>query len=241
MKIGIYQFTPAEESRVFTIYERLKDLFPGIKIDYRKDIIGIGEEGRYLMCYFALKEDAVFVKFKNRTWIDLNDFQTVLNDMNLTIDLFKNEELKIKKKIETTKNVMYIPRKDCCDDTYAYMGEKFQCYTKAIEQIPQNKMHFSFDSCSNRLKNALYRNHIFTVQDLLPLTPTQIMKTPNLGLKSFEELCDFLLDLSNAEKEIPNDFPNYSDDFCMVCWTFPKFISSFTLYDFRLGFQKIRY
>jgi DNA-binding CsgD family transcriptional regulator len=207
MKIGTYQLTSVEENRVLIIYENLKQAFPRIRIDCRKEIIGIGEEGRYLMCYFSLKENAVFVKFKNRTWINLNDFQAIQNDIDLTKDLFKNEELIIKKKSEATDSVIYISSESCFDDTYAYMREDFLCYTKAIELIPQNKTDTSFDSCSKRLKNALYRNHKFTVKDLLTLTPVQIMKIPNLGCKCFRELCDFLLALSNNEKNFNNNSP----------------------------------
>ena len=205
MKIGTYQLTSLEENRILVIYEKLKHSFPCIRIDCRKEIIGIGEEGRYLMCYFSLKEDAVFIKFKNRTWISLNDSQAIQNDIDLTIELFKNEELKIKKKSEATESVIYISPESCFDDAYAYMREDFLCYTKAVELIPQNKTNASFNSCSNRLKNALYRNHTFTVQDLLALTPVQIMKIPNLGRKCFKELCDFLLALSNDEKNINNN------------------------------------
>ena len=205
MKIGTYQLTSLEENRILVIYEKLKHSFPCIRIDCRKEIIGIGEEGRYLMCYFSLKEDAVFVKFKNRTWINLNDSQAIQNDIDLTIELFKNEELKIKKKSETLESVIYISPESFFDDDYAYMREDFLCYTKAVELIPQNKTNTSFNSCSNRLKNALYRNHTFTVKDLLAFTPVQIMKIPNLGRKCFKELCDFLLALSNNEKNINNN------------------------------------
>lgn len=55
MKIGTYQLTSLEENRILVIYEKLKHSFPCIRIDCRKEIIGIGEEGRYLMCYFSFK------------------------------------------------------------------------------------------------------------------------------------------------------------------------------------------
>ena len=89
MNIGDYQLTSVEENKLLLIYEKLKTSFPNIRIDCRKEIIGIGEEGRYLMCYFSLREDAVFVKFKNSTWLNLNDSQAILKDIDLTIDLFK--------------------------------------------------------------------------------------------------------------------------------------------------------
>ena len=63
MKIGTYQLTPSEESEILSIYEKLKRAFPAIKIKCRKKIIGIGEEGRYLMCYFLVKKGTIFVLY----------------------------------------------------------------------------------------------------------------------------------------------------------------------------------
>ena len=40
------------------------------------------------------------------------------NDIDLTINLFKNEELKIKKKSEATDSVIYISPESCFDDAY---------------------------------------------------------------------------------------------------------------------------
>ncbi len=185
MNIGNYRLTSTEKNSILTIYETLKCAFPYIEIQYRKEIIGIGEEGRHLLCYFLLNDDAVFVKFKNRTPRSLNDSDAIQKDIGATIELFRNEELKTKTKVSSYE--------------YGYMHEEFLLYASAIELISKIKANTCFDSCSNRLKNVLYKNHICTVQDLLALTPEQIMNIPNLGRKSFNELCNFLLSLSGGE------------------------------------------
>ena len=66
MNIGNYKLSAIEENKVLTIYQKLKLSFPDIRFDYRKEITGIGEEGRHLLCYFSLKDNTVYVKFKNR-------------------------------------------------------------------------------------------------------------------------------------------------------------------------------
>ena len=94
MNIGNYKLTSIEENSILTIFETLKCTFPYIKIQHRKEIIGIGEAGRHLLCYFLLIDDAIFVKFKNRTPLKLNDSDAIQKDIDATIELFRNEELK---------------------------------------------------------------------------------------------------------------------------------------------------
>ena len=207
MNIGNYRLTSIEENSILTIYETLKCAFPYIQIQHRKEIIGIGEEGRHLLCYFLLNDDAIFVKFKNRTPLNLNDSDAIQKDIDATIELFRNEEFKIKTKSSVLNEEMHVSS-EMHNTEYGYMHEAFLLYASAIESIPKSKVNTCFDSCSNRLKNALYRNHICTVQDLLVLTPEQIMNIPNLGRKCFNELCNFLLSLSNGKLLTQNNEPH---------------------------------
>ena len=192
MNIGSRRLTLKEEDHVLNIYEKLKLSFPNIRIDYREEIIGIGEEGRYLMCYFMLSDNALSVKFKNQTWLNINDHEAILSDIDKTVELFKNEELKLNKKRSSLK-------KEHFNDESNYIRDIFQLYTVAKDLISQNEINVSFDLCSTRLKNALYNSNVFTVKDLLNLTPEQIMNIPNLGRKGFRELCDFLTSVSSIE------------------------------------------
>ena len=199
MNIGNYTLSVIEESQVLAIYEKLKSSFPNVRFDYRKDITGIGEEGRYLLCYFSLKDNSVYVKFKNRTWVNLNDFEAIQSDIYATVELFKSGDFKTKRTPNTPKSSIISSQENLLYDEYPHMIEYFLLYEKAKEFIPESKMNVCFNSCSNRLKNVLYQNNIFRVEDLIPLTPIQIIKIPNLGRKCFTELCDFLLDLTKNE------------------------------------------
>ena len=64
MKIGTYQLTSLEKNRILVIYEKLKNSFPCIRIDCRKEIIGIGES--------VSKTDA-----KRRVFADENSLQSL--------------------------------------------------------------------------------------------------------------------------------------------------------------------
>jgi len=204
VNIGNYKLSAIEENKVLTIYEKLKHSFPNIRFDYRKEITGIGEEGRHLLCYFSLKDNTVYVKFKNRTFINLDDFKTIQNDIEATVELFKSESFNTKRisNIQRTNNNS--PQENHLGDGYSHMQEYFLLFEKAKELIPEEKTSVCFNSCSNRLKKVLYQNHIFRVEDLILLTPIQIMNIPNLGRKCFIELCDFLLNLTNDEIIIQN-------------------------------------
>ncbi len=202
MNIGSYNLTSAEENKVFAIYEKLKRSFPDIRIDQRKEIVGIGEEGRRLVCYFSLRDGAVSVKFKNKAWLNLNDSESIESDMESAIELFKTEELKIKKNSHTGERKNHARAEARSDDTYEYVRWYFARFEKALESVPQSKADMSFTSCSTRLKNALYSNDIFKVRDLFAFSPLQIRNIHNIGKGSFLELCDFLLALSGNENAI---------------------------------------
>ena len=125
--------------------------------------------------------------------------------MNVEKYIFSQDE---EFKLDTNNNVQTLKENGFneinLNGEYEYMKEDFLLYIKAREMIPSNKTNTYFDSCSNRLKNALYKQHIFTVKDLIDLSPLQIMKIPNLGRKCFVELYDFLLELSNDSEVVDN-------------------------------------
>ena len=204
VNIGNYTLSATEETQVLDIYEKLKSAFPNARFDYRKDITGIGEEGRYLLCYFSSKDNIVYVKFKNCTRITLNDIEAIQNDIYATIELFKSEDFKIKRAPNIQQSNIDSSQDHLPYNEYPHMQEWFLLYERAMELIPETKTNACFNTCSNRLKNVLYQNNIFRVEDLIPLTPIQIMKIPNLGRKCFMELCDFLLNLTKDETATQN-------------------------------------
>ena len=125
MNIGNYRLTSIEENSILTTYETLKCTFPYIQIQYRKEISGLGEEGRHLLCYFRLNDDAIFVKFKNRTPLNLNDSDAIQKDIDATIELFRNEEFKTKSSVSNEK--MHVSS-ETHNNEYGYMHEAFLLY-----------------------------------------------------------------------------------------------------------------
>ncbi len=98
MRIQDYTLTKLEEDRVRIILELFRSAFPSARIDEREEIIGIGEEGRYLFCYFSRIDGKTCVKFKKRDWLDLEDAAAILSDAEKTVALFKAEPLTISRK-----------------------------------------------------------------------------------------------------------------------------------------------
>lgn len=206
MQIKDYVLSPSEENRVLAIYNKLKASFPDVKFDYRGEIIGIGEEGYYLLCYFSLNDGGIAVKFKNKTFRDLNDSAHILIDLEETVALFKSKSFKLKRPRENEERKPIRPKEQPVNVGYEYVNEELAAYTNAMRVVKKYDVNAYFDACSNRLKHSLYRNHIFSTRDLLDWSPDRIMKIENLGRKSFKELCDFLVHISKDTAGDTEDF-----------------------------------
>jgi DNA-binding CsgD family transcriptional regulator len=189
MRLLDHDFTPEEERLFFAVFDALKQVFPKTRIDERKDVIGIGEEGRLLFCYFSLRDGALRVKFKNLYHRDLTDEDAVWQDLRDTVTLFQAEALPVAARHP----------KERAERNYDSMLEDFALYEKACQQIPEEKTAVGFSPCSNRLKNVFAREGIQTVKDLLALSPLQIMQFPSFGKTCFWELYDYLLSLQHGD------------------------------------------
>ena len=54
------------------IFSAFSKEFPDARFDDRKEILGIGEPDRYLLCYFMRSNDKFYVKFKcSKDYIEL--------------------------------------------------------------------------------------------------------------------------------------------------------------------------
>ena len=84
------------------IFSAFSKEFPEVRFDERKEILGIGEPDRYLMCYFFYRDNKFYVKFKrNQVYIVLpQDFNQVDACVEKTINLFKNNEFIRQRKIK---------------------------------------------------------------------------------------------------------------------------------------------
>ena len=66
MNIGIYNLSKNEENRILEIFQEFQQSFPNCELINRKDILGIGEQGKHLMCYFLYLNHTLLIKFKNK-------------------------------------------------------------------------------------------------------------------------------------------------------------------------------
>ena len=191
MKIGNYTLDAREEEIILDIFERVKQNFPHSEISERESIIGIGEAGRFLFCYFLYEDGEVFVKFKRLRRLPLDASEEIQKNLEATVRLFNTEEMKRGSfRRESTDSANSAGEQPKTRDEA--LEELYLAYLEALSKLPQGRQKQGFDSCSARLKNALTRGGIHTVGDLLSLTPPEVMKIPNLGRKTFEELCSFL-------------------------------------------------
>ena len=204
MKIANYELTKVEQDRILYIYEEIKCSFPNATLKNCGDTLGIVEEEGHFLCCFALSHGVVRVKFNNQTWLNLNDFVSIQKHMNLTIKSFNASNITMEEICDNKTIELHRSFQGTFTYEYIHMLEDFALYDQAKTLITEDKFSINFDACSNRLKNALYRNHIYKIEDLIALSPLQVIKIPSLGCKSFRELCNFLLDPKSKEIEIKN-------------------------------------
>ena len=201
MKISGYTLTSDEESRVLAIYEGVKAFMPKVRFDEREEILGIGEEGKFLFCYFLTKNDAVFVKFKGCSPRLLDNEAAISTDMALTAELFQSKDMSLKRTPSKSKEKKeYTPISPEGKDAEkalllaegVYPTEVASKYLSLKEELIRANINANFSSCPTRLKNALYRSHISSFAELFVLPISQIMSIPNFGKKCFKQLCNYM-------------------------------------------------
>ena len=186
MNIGSYVLTADEERKVMAIFETFKAAFDNCKFSSRESILGIGEPDKHLMCYFRHGNGNVVVKFKNaQEPVSLNDTESIDENIASTIELFRNNSFYLK------RNPATAAVGKSATETESLLTLKLQI-SNCIAHITPENGGVSFASCSNRLKNVLYRNSIVTLNDLKRYSPDEIFKFKNFGEKCLWELCMFL-------------------------------------------------
>ena len=218
MTVGKYTLSPEEEGRVLAIYEQLKVHFPSAELDFREEIIGIGEEGRYRFCYFALREGELRVKFKHRSWLSLDDEAAIERDITATVARFRATEMTLPKRRRREKarektaasQPTYRPQMpEITKEAPPLYEEMLQLCKEALANIPNDKTNTGFDRCSPPLRRALHHSFLFSVEELYNRFSDEAITLPRIGSARLRELCGFLLTLvpkevclSEAAKEI---------------------------------------
>lgn len=195
MNIGIYNLSKNEENRILEIFQEFQQSFPNCELINRKDLLGIGEQGKHLMCYFLYLNHTLLIKFKNKDE-KLNIFDnSIYENINTTIGLFKRNQFLLKE--SSNQSSSYISK----NSPYSNLSTDIivKEFEKLLHNIDNKFNNISFDQCSNRLKNVLYRNGISNIQILKSYTTENILRFKNFGEKCLWELCEFMTKVSNNE------------------------------------------
>lgn len=195
MNIGIYNLSKNEENRILEIFQEFQQSFPNCELINRKDILGIGEQGKHLMCYFLYLNHTLLIKFKNKDE-KLNIFDnSIYENINTTIGLFKRNQFLLKASSNQSSS--------CISKNSPYSNLSTDIIVKEFEKLLHNIdnkfNNISFDQCSNRLKNVLYKNGISNIQILKSYPIENILQFKNFGEKCLWELCEVLTKVSNNE------------------------------------------
>ena len=95
------EVTMEEQLVINNVFEQLKKSFPEIQIVEKKDIVGIGEPNKHLLCYFS-DNDGLKVKFKSEEK-SMDAYEDLSLQIQNTINLFLTQDfsLKLPKKEKT--------------------------------------------------------------------------------------------------------------------------------------------
>lgn len=111
----------------------------------------------------------------------------------MTIDLFKKNQFLCKKSSNPSNTYISKNSPDSNLPTDIII-KKFDSFLHNLDKQFDN---ISFEQCSNRLKNVLYRKQIYDIQILKSYPIENIMKFENFGEKCLWELFGFLTKVSN--------------------------------------------
>ncbi len=187
-----------ERQTIDVIYRRLKASFPLAEYVERGNILGIGEPGKHLMCYFSVRGNGLRIKFKNKDAVYLSDGADLSALADDTIALFRTDDFQLKR---TRRHSAPKPSAapytfDINQTLYSRSNDEFFMMEKLGSELADMKEEVksrTFDGCSARLRNAFLRRGIVTVGDLCAYTPQEIFATKNFGYKCLLELYRFIL------------------------------------------------
>ena len=182
--------------RIDYIFSKFQENFPEVKYKERESIIGIGEAGKYLLCYFKKEKDgAIFVKFKSNSqavpiMIDKEEIDLYVMQ---TTELFKSKDFSKKKKDSKEKKLGSI------DEAVESL------FQKLLQQVIPQHGELSFENLvSQRLCNALCRGGILKISDLSEWTIAKIKQIPYFGAVCLQELLSTLESLRGEEHKNPS-------------------------------------
>lgn len=171
------------KDRMDYIFASFQKEFNDICYDERSSIVGIGEPGKYLLCYFKkTNEGEILVKFKSndKPVSILDDIVSIDSYINETIDMFKTNDFLLKggHSKENSDN----QRKW----EYSFENKEID---ELIEETVSTKGEILIrDIGSRRLTNALYNAGIKTILDLRGWTASGLLEIKNFGKACLEEL-----------------------------------------------------
>lgn len=198
MKIADVAVGGQEEATIDIIYHHLKESFPLVEYVERKNILGIGEPGRHLMCYFSLDDNGLRIKFKRKDAVYLSDCIDLIALADDTVRLFQENDFKSKHKERPSFRASTTvpcasdapPRLYSLNEEACLIAEKI--WAELGDMSEETKCR-TFDGCSARIYNALRQRGIVTIGDLCAYTPQEILSTRYFGYKCILELYQFVL------------------------------------------------
>lgn len=191
MNIGTYTLFKSEEEKILEIYHKFKQAFSGCELFNKDDILEISDYN-HAMCYFTYSNFVILVKFENNDK-EINIFDnSIYKNISSTIKFLKKNNISHKEIIQQSKSAT-----NCFKYTKASTRVVIKKFAKLLRTIDCKYYNISFNQCSTRLKNILYKNRIYTIERLQSYQAEDILNLKKFGEKGLLELYEFLTKVCN--------------------------------------------
>ncbi len=199
MRVTGIEVGEREKKAIESIYRYLKEAFPLAEYDDRGEILGIGEPGRRLLCYFSVDAGGLRIKFKDSKAVHLSENIDWVPMADSAVRLFRENGFALKQEgyapkrerkkvpVKETK----IPENRTPSDKNKLQGgleDYLYGLGEEMAEIPESARGCKFGGCSVRLFHCLQDLGVVTVGDLFRYTPAEICRTKNFGKQCLAEL-----------------------------------------------------
>lgn len=214
--IGIDDGVKAKVEYIFLSFQKV---FPAIQYDERMSIVGIGETGKHLLCYFRKDiNNTVWVKFKSDAkGVPLvegseEDLSFYIDE---TIKIFQHNNFIVKTGCSNSNKAVVVTetRLKCLDelfiiDFYDDTTKSEENFKKLLDVVIPCYGDIYIDGyVSRRLTRALTRGEIKKISDLSGCTILKLKGIHYFGKQCFEELISLLRRLEKEFYKRENKIP----------------------------------
>ncbi len=166
MNIGEISISSEDEAIIDGIFQVFLSKYETTRFDNRDKILGIGQPGHHLFCYFGVKENIVYAKFKNRSAVALKDSDKIAEEIELTICLFTTNDYKNGNVNIAKSSAHYGTDYSIVDNEITKDNQKMRNYI-SIESVKQTPITLPGFYCDGDKNHDIYNEIVVEINQFI--------------------------------------------------------------------------